>query len=186
MKTQSVLVKHRSDFREWLKKNHDKEKKVAVILNKKHTGIPSPSHRELMEEAICFGWIDTRIDRIDDNQFIRNFSRRNKNSKWSYNTLSYAKQLVKEKKMTPIGMKFYKEGLSKPTHDHGIPKNPSMPDEISKVLKKNKDALKNFKSFSPSYKRTIYRWFLSAKRDETKIKRIKKIFESSKQNQRMF
>lgn len=186
MKTQSILVKHRSDFREWLKKNHSKEKKVAVILNKKHTGIPSPSHRELMEEAICFGWIDTTAKRLDENQFIRYFSIRNKNSKWSDNTLGYAKQLIKEKKMTPIGMKFYKEGLSKPTLDHGISKNPRIPDEISKTLKRNKHALKNWESFPPSYKKFIYRWFLSAKMDETKVKRIKKILESSRQNQRVF
>ena len=76
-----------------------------------------------MEEAICFGWIDTTIKRLDEDTYLRHFSRRNKNSKWSDNTLGYAKQLIKEKKMTPIGLEFYKEGLKKPTHDHGIPKN---------------------------------------------------------------
>jgi uncharacterized protein YdeI (YjbR/CyaY-like superfamily) len=87
----SFIAKNRNDFRKWLEENHDKEKKVAVIINKKHTGIPSPSHRELMEEAICFGWIDTTIKRLDNDQYIRYFAKRNKNSKWSDNTLSYAK-----------------------------------------------------------------------------------------------
>ena len=186
MEVPTITAKKRSDFRKWLGKNHSKEKKVAVILNKKHTGIPAPSHRDLMEEAICFGWIDTTIKRKDDKQFIRYFCRRNKNSKWSDNTLSYAKQLAKEKRMTPTGMKFYKEGLSKPTHDHGIPKNPSMPTELSKALKKNKTAFSNFKKFPPSHTRMIYRWLLSAKLEETKRNRIKKIVDAAKQNKRMF
>lgn len=186
MESPSIVVKSRSDFRKWLKKNHDKEKKVAVILNKKHTWISAPSHRELMEEAICFGWIDTTVKGLDENRYIRYFSRRNKNSKWSDNTLGYARQLVKEKKMTPVGMKFYKEGLSKPTHDDGIPKNPSMPDDISKVLKRSKNALRNWESFPPSYKKSVYRWFLRAKMKKTKYDRLEKIFKSSKENKRIF
>ena len=101
-----------------------------MVLHKKHTGKPAPTHRELIEEAICFGWIDTTIKRIDDDRFLRNFSRRSKNSKWSDNTLRYAKQLAKQGKMTAVGLDFYREGLKRPTHDHGVPKNPSMPLEL--------------------------------------------------------
>ena len=175
----SFVVKNRKDFRKWLKKNHLKEKKVAVILNKKHTGIPAPSHRDLMEEAICFGWIDTTIKRLDENQFQRYFARRNSKSKWSDNTLSYAKKLIEQKKMTPIGLQFYREGLSRPTHDHGIPKNPDMPLELEISLNKNMVARENFSNFSPSVKRTFYRWILRGKRKETKMKRVCEIIDIS-------
>ena len=95
METKRIAVLDRNDFRKWLVKHHDKETRVAVVLHKKHTGKPAPTHRELIEEAICFGWIDTIIKRIDDDKFLRNFSRRSKNSKWSDNTLGYARQLAR-------------------------------------------------------------------------------------------
>ncbi|MEK7060942.1 MAG: YdeI/OmpD-associated family protein [Patescibacteria group bacterium] len=171
----SLVAHSRNDFRKWLEKNHSKEKKVAVIINKKHTGIPSPSHRELLEEAICFGWVDTTIKRLNESQFIRHFAKRSEKSKWSDNTLRYAEDLIKQRKMTPTGLKYYHEGKNRPTHDHDIPKNPKMPKNLKKELTKNKTALNNFNSFSPSVKRTFYRWFLSAKNEDTKDKRIKQI-----------
>lgn len=159
-------------WRAWLKKHHKKEHKAAVVLYKRHTGKHAPSHRELMEEAICFGWIDTTIKRIDEDTFIRHFSRRTLNSKWSDNTLSYAKRLIKEGKMTEEGMHFYKLGKAKPTHDHGIPKNPDMPLELKKALARDKTAEKQFKTFPPSAKRSFYRWILRGKQDATRAKRV--------------
>lgn len=104
---------NKKEFRDWLLKNHNKECKVELIMHKKHTKKGSPSHRELLEEAICFGWVDTTIKRLDEDRFIRTFIKRNKNSRWSENTLKYAKELIKEKRMTPSGLSFYKEGLRK-------------------------------------------------------------------------
>jgi uncharacterized protein YdeI (YjbR/CyaY-like superfamily) len=178
MKT--ITVFNRDDFRKWLVRNHDKENKVSVIVYKKHTGKPFPSHKELMEEAICFGWIDTIIRKLDENRYIRTFSRRNKNSKWSNNTIKYAKDLIKRGKMTPEGLKFYKEGLKKPTHDFGIPKNPDMPVELKQALDKDKKAKDNFENFSASVKKMFYRWILKGKRDETRAKRIKLIVEKAR------
>ncbi|MBS3102150.1 YdeI/OmpD-associated family protein [Candidatus Woesearchaeota archaeon] len=178
-KVKSVAAFSRKDFRKWLEKNHETENKVAVIIYKKHTGKPFPSHRELIEEAICFGWIDTTIKRIDEDKFLRNFAKRNKNSKWSDNTLSYAKDLIKRGLMTSTGLKYYDEGLSRPTHDHGIPKNPAMSKELEEELKKNKAAWKNFNDFPPSAKRTFYRWLLRIKGEETRKKRIKQIVAMS-------
>ncbi len=178
MKT--ITAFNRNHFRRWLEKNHEKEHKVSVIVYKKHTGKTSPSHRELMEEAICFGWIDTTVKRFDEDRYIRNFSKRTKNSRWSDNTIRYAKGLLKDGKMTPAGIKYYKEGLKKPTHDAGIPRNPDMPDELEKAFAKNKIAKNNFEKFSPSAKRMIYRWILRAKLPETRLKRVKLTVERAK------
>ncbi|MBT4540762.1 hypothetical protein HOC35_04565 [Candidatus Woesearchaeota archaeon] len=177
---ETITAFNRSDFRKWLVGNHDNEDKVSVKVYKKHTGKSSPSHRELMEEAICFGWIDTTIKRLDEDTYIRNFSKRNKNSKWSDNTIKYGKQLIKQGKMTLVGLKFYKEGLKKPTHDHGIPKNPDMPVELKKALNKNKKAKDNFEKYSASLKKVFYRWILRGKREETRAKRIKLTVEKAK------
>jgi uncharacterized protein YdeI (YjbR/CyaY-like superfamily) len=175
-----ITAFNRIDFRKWLINNHDRESKVSVIVFKKHTGKPSPSHKELMEEAICFGWIDTILRKLDEERYIRTFSRRNKNSKWSDNTLGYAKGLIKRGKMTSEGLKFYKEGLKKPTHDFGIPKNPDMPVELKKALNKNKKAKDNFEKYSASLKTVFYRWILRGKREETRAKRIKVTVEKAK------
>jgi uncharacterized protein YdeI (YjbR/CyaY-like superfamily) len=170
----------RNDFRKWLVKNHNKENKVSVILYKKHTGISAPSHRELIEEAICFGWIDTTVRKLDEKRYVRSFTKRNKNSKWSDNTIQYGKNLIKQGKMTPIGLKFYKEGLKKPTHDAGIPKDPDIPDELKLALDKDKKTREKFNKFSPSIKRMFYRWILGGKLEKTRAKRIKLIVERAK------
>ncbi|MBT4135489.1 hypothetical protein HOD75_03610 [archaeon] len=179
-----IIVFKKEDFRKWLVKNHDNENKVSVIIYKKHTGKESPSHRELMDEAICFGWIDTTIKGLDEEKYIRNFSKRTKNSTWSNNTISYGKELIEQGRMTPAGLKFYKEGLRKPTHDAGIPKNPSMPNKLRTALDKNPKAKENFNNFPPSIKKMHYRWILRGKRKETRIKRINLIVEAAKVGKR--
>lgn len=187
MQPKTITVYKKEDFRKWLKKNHKKESKVAVVVHKRHTGKPFPSHRELMDEAICFGWIDTTIKRLDEDTFLRNFSKRTNNSRWSDNTISYAKLLIKADRMTEEGLRFYKLGLAKPTHDYGIPKDPPMPKELKAALSKNSKAEKSFATFSPSIKRTLYRWILRAKQPATKEKRIKRIIENAlKGNKNVF
>lgn len=172
-----IEIFSKDDFREWLSKNHEDKKIVELLIHKKHTGKKSPSHRKLLNEALCFGWVDTIIKRVDEDTYIRTFQRRSKNSKWSQNTLSYAKKLIKEKRMTPHGLKFYKEGLKKKPFDHGIPKNPKMPEELKRALGKDKKAHKRFKKLSPSKKRSYYRWILHGKMSETRMKRSDKIIK---------
>ena len=179
--TEVILLEifSKEEFRDWLLENHDKEKKVGLVLHKKHTGKNSPSHRELIEEAICFGWIDTTIKRLDEDKYIRNFCRRSKNSSWSYNTLNYAKQLIKEKRMMPAGMEFYKKGLKKKPNDFGLEKNPKMPEELKEELNKNRKTKEIFEKLAPSYKKAYYRWILRAKLPKTRKKRIKIILKNT-------
>ena len=170
-----IYFKDRKEWRAWLKKNHKKEKKIAIIKYKKHTGKPSLSHKESMEEAICFGWIDTTIKRLDEDRYLRRFAKRSDKSRWSENTLGYAKELIKQKKMAPEGVKYYLEGLKKPTHDFGIARNPEIPNALKIELEKNKKAKENFDKFATSYKKMYLRWIERAKRKETREKRIKEV-----------
>ena len=173
-----ITVFTKEDFHKWLRESHKKEDRVAVIVHKKHTGKSAPTHRELIEEAICYGWIDTTIKRLDEDRFIRHFSKRTKNSSWSKNTLGYAKQLIKEGRMHEQGLHFYELGLKKKTHDHGIPENPDQPLELKEALSKNEKAETIFNTLPPSTKKMLYRWFLRAKRPETRTKRINQIITS--------
>jgi len=105
----------------------------------------------------------------------RHFSKRNKNSTWSKNTLGYAKALIKQGRMKEQGLHFYKLGRVKKTHDHDIPKNPDQPLELKEALEKNQKTKKKFDILPPSKKKMLYLWFLRAKLQETKKKRIKQI-----------
>jgi len=182
----TITTKSAKEFRAWLKKNHKKESKVAVVVHKRHTGLPAPTHRELIEEAICFGWIDTTIKRLDEDTFVRHFSKRNSKSKWSDNTLSYAARLVTERRMSPQGLHFYALGRAKPTHDHGVPKNPEMPAELKRALAKNAPAKKHVEALPPSTKRMLYRWILRGKQQATRDKRVKSIVAAAKVSSKNF
>jgi len=171
-------------WREWLRKNHNKEKKVYLIKYKKHTGKPSLTNKEAMDEAICFGWIDTTVKKLDDEKYRQCFVRRNKNSRWSNNTLRYAREMIKKRKMSKFGMKMYLEGLKKPVIDHGLPRDPEMPEDLKKELKKNRKALENFEKFAPSYRRYYIYWIEKAKRAETRKRRIKTVVEKSEENKK--
>ncbi len=172
-------------WRTWLQKNHEKESKVAVIRYKKHTGKPSPNYMELMHEAICFGWIDTTIKRLDEDTYLTNFSKRTNKSKWSNNTLRYGKELMEQGRMSQQGIKYYLEGLNKPAHDAGIPENPDSPKYLISALNKNKIAKNNFNKLAPSYKKPLLRWLLRAKLPETRERRIKEIIKMAEENRKV-
>jgi uncharacterized protein YdeI (YjbR/CyaY-like superfamily) len=180
-----VYAKNSKEWRNWLKRNHRKENKVRLILYKKHTNKPSIGKVKAMKDAICFGWIDTTMNRMDDERYIQTFVKRKKNANWSRNTLSYAKKLIKEKKMTPEGLKAYKLGLKKMPHDKDLPKNPRTPRDLMEALKKNKKAKENWNNFALSYKKAYIYWIIRAKRKETREKRIKEVVKRSKLNKKL-
>ena len=132
MKT--FYAKDLANWRNWLEKNHLREERIMLIKYKKHTGKPTLNSLDAMKQAICFGWIDTTLKRIDEDRYAITYVKRNKNSKWSKNTLKYGKDLLKKGLMSPFGIKMYKEGLAKKPHDEGIPKNPNMPQELKLAL----------------------------------------------------
>jgi len=181
-----VYFPKRDAWRDWLEKNHLSEKKVAVIVYKKHTGKPSLNQKELMEEAICFGWIDTTIKKLDHEKYLRYFVRRSNKGKWSKNTLGYARDLIKKGKMSSEGIKRYKEGLKRRPHDEGIPKNPRVPQYLREEIEKDMGAKENFMKIAPSYKRMLLRWLLRAKLQETKERRMKIIIQSLKNKEKLF
>jgi uncharacterized protein YdeI (YjbR/CyaY-like superfamily) len=160
------------EWRAWLRKNHKREERVILVRYKKHTGKKSFNQREAMDEAICFGWIDTTIKRLSDAQYGVTFVKRKKTSKWSDNTFARARGMIKQKRMSKFGLEMFKQGEKYPVHDHGIPKNPDMPEELRRELKA-KGLLDKFNDLAPSCNRMYYRWILSGKRAETREKRVK-------------
>lgn len=181
-----IYFKNIPAWRKWLEKNHLKESKIAVIRYKNHTSTPSPGYRELMHEAICFGWIDTTVKRLDADRYLINFSKRTDKSKWSTNTLKYGKELLEAGRMSPYGKQRYTEGLTKKPLDHGRVKNPRVPEDLRKALSLNKEAQDNFNNLAPSYRRTYLYWLEHAKRQETRDKRIATIVQRSLLKKKLF
>jgi uncharacterized protein YdeI (YjbR/CyaY-like superfamily) len=174
-KIKTFTPKTMTEWRNWLEKNHVKETKVILIKYKKHTGKPMINAAQAMREAICFGWIDTTAKRVDEDRYSQTYVKRGKNSRWSVNTLRYGKELLKEGKMSPFGIKMYKEGLKKKAFDGHVPANPDMPQGLKDALDKNPKAKAFFETLPPSIKKMHYRRILYPKLEETRLKRIQEI-----------
>ena len=182
MKT--FYARNSKEWREWLRKNHKKESSVLLVKYKKHTKKPFVTSKEAMLEAICFGWIDTTINKLDEEKYTQKFCKRTKNSRWSNNTLSYAKDLIKKRKMSKAGLEAYEKGLKKGPFDHNLPKNPKTPEDLRKALEKNKKAKEFFLNLAPSYRRVYIYSIERAKRPETREKRIREVVERSRLNKK--
>ncbi len=109
--TKTLYVTTRDEWRSWLEENHKSEKEIWLIYYKKHTGKPRIPYDDAVEEALCFGWIDSIIKRIDEEKYTQKFSPRKQNSAWSDLNKKRVKKLIEEGKMTKAGYETVKEGI---------------------------------------------------------------------------
>lgn len=164
----------RSAWRNWLEKNHTTKSELWLVYYKKGTGRPTISYSDSLEEALCFGWIDGLIRKIDDERYARRFTPRKPSSKWSPTNLKLADKLIKTGQMTKAGLQAYNKRIA---YDPEIIESakkvtPALPASMEKELKKHKEAWEYFQSLAPSHKRQYVGWLVSAKREETKTKRL--------------
>ncbi len=163
-------VRNRQDFRKWLKRHHDSLSEIWLVFHKRHTGVTSIKYDDAVEEALCFGWIDSIIRRLDDARDTRKFTPRKADSKWStVNRRRYA-GLESRALLAPSGLK------RPPTSRSGdAPKLSvsTVPSYITKTLKANPRAWQFFEQLAPSYRRAYVVWIHSAKRAETREKRLR-------------
>ena len=172
-KENSFYAKDRATWRTWLDEHQDSEKSVWLIIYHKDAGVPSVYYPEAVEEALCFGWIDSIAHKKDDHSKYQFFAQRKPKSNWSKANRDRAKKMIEQGLMTPSGQKLIdlakKTGAWEALVDV---QNSVIPEDLQKLLNKNKTALKNFLAFPPSSKRIILEWILNAKKDETRQKRI--------------
>ena len=165
-------AKDRQEWREWLEKNHAKEKSVWLILYHADSVTPCVSYNDAVEEAICFGWIDSKPKKRDDESSLLLFSQRNPGSNWSRINRGRAERMISEGRMTDAGMRIdlaKESGTWTPLED--VQKN-VIPPDLQKALDGDLTAKQYFNAFPPSSKRIILEWILNAKRPETREKRI--------------
>jgi uncharacterized protein YdeI (YjbR/CyaY-like superfamily) len=186
MSAEPVFFEDRTAWRSWLEKNHDKEKEVWLLVFKKHTGKKSISYNEAVEEALCFGWIDSVMNRIDEEKFKQKFTPRNKKSPWSLLNKNRALKMIKEGKMAPAGKRKIaeakKNGLWKTAYT--LRKKVVLSLDLKKALQKNRLAWKNFQAFADGYKNHYIFWLDDAKTTETRARRIKKIVSRAAKNKK--
>ncbi|MBN1272915.1 MAG: YdeI/OmpD-associated family protein [Candidatus Aminicenantes bacterium] len=188
-RTVSVLhVKNRNEWRTWLEKHFEREKAVWLIFNKKHTGKPCVPYEDAVEEAICFGWIDSIVKRMDEKRFCRKFTPRTNTGKWSQLNKMRAKKMMKEGKMIEAGLdKINLEAWEKDAGKSSVSARPtfSLSAEMEKELKKNKKAWANFNTLASSHKRNYIGWIMSAKKEETRQRRFKEAVSLLAKNKKL-
>lgn len=175
--------KSRSEWRQWLQENHTQKGGIRLIIAKKGSGLPSLTVAEAVEEALCFGWIDSVANKVDDRCFKIFFSPRNPKSKWSKINKDRVKKLTKLGLIAPAGKKMI--ALAKKTGTWDALNEVDqliLPKDLKAAFSKNKKAARFFDSFPPSTKRGILEWILNAKQPETRIKRIKETIELAEKN----
>jgi len=155
----TLYVINRNDWQSWLAKNHDKEKEIWLIYYRKSSGKPRIPYNDAVEEALCYGWIDSIFKGIDEEKFVQRFSPRKPKSILSEMNRERVRRLVKQGKMTPIGLTSIAHVFN-PNKEKG--KLIIAPD-ILKFLKQNKEVWKNFQKFPSSYKRVRIGWIEEAR-----------------------
>ena len=177
--------KSRQEWREWLQDNHDKKQSVWLIYYKKKSNIPTVIYSEAVDEALCFGWIDSKSKPIDELKHMQFFSRRKPNSVWSRVNKEKIERLTNEGLMTKAGYEIIE--IAKQNGSWTILDEAEaliIPDDLDKELQKRKNAKEYFLSLSRSDKRNILQWLVLAKRQETRDKRIAEIVELADKNQK--
>ena len=173
---------NKKQWRAWLKANHNKEQSVWLICYKQKSGMPTISWSDAVDEALCFGWIDGKAKPIDDDKFMRSFSRRKPRSMWSRINKEKVQKLIDDGSMTKAGLACVE--IAKQNGSWEILDDIEdliVPDDLEKALKTKRGSKAFFLSLSKSSKKIMLSWVTLAKRPETRQKRISEIVENAAQ-----
>lgn len=173
----------RQDWRRWLERHHSRTEAVWLVFLKKHAGNATFSYRDALEEALCFGWIDGVRQRIDDLRYAQRFSPRTRSSRWSETNRALAAALEARGLMTPAGLA---ARASAPPGAHpGQAPRSGVPEWLLSALRADALAWKNFMALPPSHQRRYAGWISSARRDETRNRRIAEAISLLRANKRL-
>lgn len=185
METKELHPRNLQQWRSWLKANHQSAKNVWLVLHKKSSPGPGIDYAQAVEEALCFGWIDSKPQKKDNHTYLLYFAERKGGSVWSKLNKQRISRLIKDGRMTPAGIKKIEAAKADGTWSTLDPVDTlQIPQHLAKALSKNKKALNYFNAFPPGIKKQLVYWVLSAKRDETRASRIKEIVSKAARNER--
>jgi uncharacterized protein YdeI (YjbR/CyaY-like superfamily) len=189
--TETLYVKDRKKWRTWLEKHHASKKEIWLIYYKKHTGKPRIPYGDAVEEAICYGWIDSTVKRLDEEKYCQRFTPRNYKSIWSDINIMRLKKMLDAERMEQPGLdKVPPDIMNMARSGNILPRGPAIPEELEtpkdleNALNENPDALENWKRFAPSHRKMYTHWVMDAKRPETKERRISRVVGFAKENKK--
>lgn len=178
--------RNRYEWRHWLELNHAQDDAIWVVLQKVKSPNEGIKYDGALEEALCFGWIDGKVKRIDDHEHVQWFSPRRRSSPWSRRNRDKAERLIEEGLMTEAGLAEVEKAKENGRWEAAYAsKEPTrMPDDLLDALKSNKVAHDNFTAFPNSSRLMYIRWVNEAKRESTRARRIKRVVERSVKNKK--
>uniref|UniRef100_UPI0040475B80 YdeI/OmpD-associated family protein n=1 Tax=Roseivirga sp. TaxID=1964215 RepID=UPI0040475B80 len=170
---QTTTAKNQSEWRNWLDKNHQSEQCIWLIIYKKESKIESVYYPEAVDEALCFGWIDSKPNKRDEQSYYQFFSKRNPKSNWSKVNKDKIERLIRENRMSKTGLEMVEMAKANGAWNAlDDVENLITPADLQKAFDQNLKAFKYWKQFPKSVKRGILEWILNAKKAETRHKRI--------------
>ena len=181
-----LYFKTASDFRKWLLKNHKEKSELLVGFYKVSTNKPSMTWSESVDEAICFGWIDGVRKSIDEERYYIRFTQRKATSIWSAINIKEVEELIRKGLMQPPGAEAFKKRKEHISRIYSYEKEPAvLRKDFEKNFKANKNAWKFFQQMPKSYTRPAIYWVMSAKREETKIRRLQELINDSSEGRKI-
>ena len=167
-------------FRTWLQKNHAREKELLVGFHKRGTGRPSLSWPESVDEALCYGWIDGVRRSVDAERYTIRFTPRKARSVWSQVNIRRAKALIETGRMSPAGLAAFEARDEAKTRQYSFEReNVALDPAYEREFRRSRKAWRFFESQPPSYRKTALWYVMSAKREETRRKRLRELIEDS-------
>ena len=175
----------RQKWREWLKKNHDKSGGIWFVYYKKAANKPRVTYDEAVEEALCFGWIDSVPRKVDEERSKLLFTPRKRKSVWSKLNKERIVKLIEKGAMTEAGLNKI-EAAKKDGSWNALDAsdNLTIEKDLAEAFEKNEKAKTNFENFTDGVKKIILQWIYSAKTEVTKAKRIEKTVRMAEKNLR--
>ncbi|HEX2233520.1 MAG TPA: YdeI/OmpD-associated family protein [Thermoleophilaceae bacterium] len=167
-------------FYAWLDEHHESEDEVYVGFHKQHTGKRAMSWSEAVDQALCFGWIDSRADRVDEDRYMQRFTPRRPGSNWSKINVEKVARLKEAGLMRPAGLAAFEQRSDDKAGGYSFERDAAgLPPEYEKRLRANRAAAEYFDAKPPWYRRTATRWVTSAKKEETRRRRLAQLIEDS-------
>ena len=169
-------------FRQWLEKNHDRANELLLGFHKKDSGKKSVTYPQALDEALCFGWIDGVRKSLDEKSYTIRFTPRKPRSIWSNVNVGHVERLKKEGRMAEPGLKAYALRDPKRTGIYAFENEPrEFSPEFEKKFRANKRAWEFFQSEPPSIRKVCISWVMTAKKEETRVRRLDQLIDRAAQ-----
>jgi uncharacterized protein YdeI (YjbR/CyaY-like superfamily) len=175
-----------ADLRQWFEKHHETETELQVGYYKKGSGKPSITWPESVAAALCFGWIDGIRKSVDEDSYTIRFTPRKRTSTWSSININLAQELIEQGLMRPAGLEAFKARRENKSGIYSYEQRTAdLPEPYLSRLKKNKAAWAFFEAQPAGYRKQMYWWIVSAKKEETRLKRLEKLIAESGAGRRL-